>query len=301
MARWPDDPFNKFQDFKSAIGEEEYQSERGEEKTHQTVMAILALLREYNPTRDWQKARDQCLSMWEMSDSYSGVPLSEIGPCHDLYWAMRIGFADALLKHPKPLLDVSETVSSVESKMWSDIEGIMAQKRVQPIPREDVLKLVESEESAVLEFKSSARWDYVEKRTNDNLCLSIIKTVAAFLNGQGGRIIIGVRDDREILGLSPDYKGFCNERDQYRQFIVNKVCAYIGRVECAHSVSIEFYKFGNKDICLLDIRQSAVPVYVREGGAENFYIRIENETGKLNTREAVDYISRTFPRRFEQT
>lgn len=97
-ARWSDDPFNRFQGFRDAIGEEEYQSERGEEKTRETVMAILALLREYDPARDWQKMRGQCLSIWEMSYSYSGMPLSEIGPCHDLYWAMRIGFADKVLE-----------------------------------------------------------------------------------------------------------------------------------------------------------------------------------------------------------
>jgi len=302
-ARWHDDPFGEFQDFRGAIGEKEYQSERGEEKTHEAVMAILALLREYDSARDWQKMRDQCLSIWELSYSYSGMPLSEIGPCHDLYWAMRIGFVDALLKYPAPLSETNEIDSVVRSKMWSEIDDIVArgQKEVQPLPREEVLKLIETEESAVLEFKASARWDYREKRLNDSLCLPVIKTVAAFLNGQGGRLLIGVGDDHEILGLSHDYQGFRKERDQYKRFIVDKLCNYIGKVECAQSVSMEFYRFGNKDICLLDARRSAKPVYVREGGAEDFYIRVENETRRLNTREAHDYISLTFPRRSSQT
>ncbi len=56
-ARWHDNPFSEFQDFRDAIGEKEYQSERGEEKTRETIMAILALLREYDIARDWQKMR----------------------------------------------------------------------------------------------------------------------------------------------------------------------------------------------------------------------------------------------------
>lgn len=187
--------------------------------------------------------------------------------------------------------------------MWREIDEIIKhpQGELQPLPREEVLKLVESEESVVLEFKASARWDYKEKCLNDSLCLPIIKTVAAFLNGRGGRLLIGVGDDHEILGLSRDYQGFRKERDQYKRFIVDKLCDYIGKVECAQSMSTEFYKFGNKDVFLLDVRPSAKPVYVRESGAADFYIRVENETRRLNTREAHDYISLNFPRRSGQT
>jgi len=275
---------------------------RGEEKTYPAVMAILALLREYDPARGWQEMREQCLSAWKLSYNYSGVPLSDIGPSHDLYWAMRIGFADALLKYPAPLSDTVEIDNALGSKMWREIDDILRPPRkVQPLSREEVLKLVESEESVVLEFKASARWDYKENRLNDNLCLPVIRTVAAFLNGDGGRLLIGVRDNHEILGFDNDYKGFQREYDQYTRFIVDKLCDYIGKVACAQYVSIEFYRFGNKDICLLDVRRCAKPVYVREGRAEDLYIRVENETRRLNTREAHDYISLTFPRRSSQT
>ena len=301
-ARWPDDPFGEFQDFKSAI-EEDFQFERGEEKTRQTLMAILALLREYDPGRDWQKMRDQCLSIWRLSDIYSGMPLSEIGPCQDLYWAMRIGFADALMKHPAPLLGTKDVDSTVESKMWSQIADIMAHKEVQPLAREreEVLKLVESEESTVLEFKASARWDYRQNRLNDSMCLPVVRTVAAFLNTEGGRLLIGVGDNHEILGLSHDYQGFRKERDEYMQFIVNRVCNHIGEVECTRFVSVEFYKIDNEDICLLDVRRSDREVWFREGGKEeSLYVRTQNETRKLSPSQAIDYIERTFPRRFNR-
>ena len=300
-ARWHDDPFGKFQDFEIAPEEKEFQFERGEENTQQALIAILALLREYDPACDWQKMRDQCLSIWGLSYNYSGMPLSEIGPCQDLYWAMRIGFADALLKHPAPLSGTSEIGSAVESKMWREIDDILRGPRSAALSREEIHELIQSEESAVLEYKASARWDYKEGHLNDHLCLPVIKTVAAFLNRDGGRLLLGVGDDHGIRGLSRDYQGFGKERDQYRQFITNKLCDYIGKVECAQSVSIEFYRIDDKDICLLDCRRSAKPVYVREGGAENFYIRVENQTRKLNIREAHEYMSETFPRRSSQT
>ncbi len=238
-----------------------------------------------------------------MSYSYSGMPLSEIGPCHDLYWAMRIGFADALLHNPTLLPGTDGTHSAVESKMWREIDNIIAgvPRAVQTLSREEVLNLVESEESAVLEFKSSAKWDYKEEHLNDSLYLPIIQTVAAFLNGQGGRLLIGVRDDHEILGLRHDYQGFQKERDQYGRFIIDRVCTHIGKVECQRYVSIEFYTVGNQDICLLNVRPSDKEVYFRKGVMEDFFIRIHSETRKLTMSEANDYISRTFPRRSSRT
>ncbi len=306
-ARYYDDPFGKFQDFDSTIGEEEYQSERGEEKTRHTVMAILALLREYGPARDWQKVRDQCLQIWGLSDSYSGMPLSDIGPCHDLYWAMRIGFADALLKYPASLADTGEIDNALGSKVWRQIDDILKARppgRVS-LSREEVLRLVDSEESDVLEFKSSVRWGYKEGRLVDYLGAEVVRTVAAFLNKRhGGRLIVGVSDLHKILGIDNDYKDLPGGRDQYQRFLIDKLNSSIvplSKLVCAHYVSITFYKVGNQELCLLDVERSDEPVYVRENGIEIFDVRSGNSSPKLNTREAVDYIRLNFPGRSSQT
>jgi hypothetical protein len=87
----------------------------------------------------------------------------------------------------------------------------------------DVEALVASEEDENLEFKSSARWDYREGRPNKALEAGIVKTIAGFLNGKGGFLVIGVNDDGEVLGLETDYKtlGKRPDRDGYQQFLIN--------------------------------------------------------------------------------
>jgi predicted HTH transcriptional regulator len=70
----------------------------------------------------------------------------------------------------------------------------------------DVEALVARGEDENLEFKSSARWDYREGQANKTLEVVIVKTIAGFLNGNGGILVIGVNDDGEVLGLEPDYK-----------------------------------------------------------------------------------------------
>ena len=300
--RWTDDPFALFYNYWSAVGEKDYQSERGEEKTKQTLVAVLDLFREYEPNQDWQKRRLQIMALWDKSDSYAGVPLSEIGPQHDLYWAMRIGFADAFLTSSLPASIESVLTEPTSLKMLDEVDRMLVGSAIQipQISRERILQLVESGESPVLEFKSSVKWDFKEKKLNDSLCIPVIRTAAAFLNCYGGVIIIGVDDEGEIIGLEHDYQILHGRQNKYTQHLVNKFCHHLGEIACQKYIKINFHNFGKKEVCAMDISPSSVPVYFLENGDEKFYIRIGNETRQLKTRDTVDYIKRTFPRRSEQ-
>ena len=63
---------------------------------------------------------------------------------------------------------------------------------------QQVAALIAAGESSTVEFKSSVRWDVRENRLNDALKFSVIKTVAAFLNSNGGTLFSSTRD--EVLG-----------------------------------------------------------------------------------------------------
>lgn len=58
---------------------------------------VTSLLCEYDEHHDWQILRQQYLSMWESLSRYQWLSLPEAGTGTDLYWAMRIGFADQIL------------------------------------------------------------------------------------------------------------------------------------------------------------------------------------------------------------
>ena len=301
-ARWHDDPFGQFQDFESAIGEKEYQSERGEEKTHEALMATLALLREYHPNRDWQKMRDECLSIWRLSYSYSGMPLSEIGPCDDLYWAMRIGFADKFLKPEEAKTPAVHTklVDTWSPRVRSDIQEILEKKYLLPprLTKEEVGKLIESEEGMELEFKESARWDCEHERVNNDLAMAVVHTVAAFLNTRGGKLVLGVRDKpHKVVGVANDYKTLRKkDSDGYKLFLCDVVCDNIHNGKILHSeyVTADFCDYEGNDVHVLSVQRALQPAWVREGGGENLYIRVDNSTKKLTAREATDYVSKHF-------
>ncbi|MGH9857424.1 MAG: RNA-binding domain-containing protein, partial [Acidobacteriota bacterium] len=65
-------------------------------------------------------------------------------------------------------------------------------------------ELLKLQESKTLEFKSSLRWNLKEDREDRAITHSVLKTIAAFLNTEGGDLLIGVADDRTVLGIERD-------------------------------------------------------------------------------------------------
>ncbi len=66
-------------------------------------------------------------------------------------------------------------------------------------------ELIKRGESKTLEFKSTLRWNLEEDRQDDKgVTHAVLKTIAAFLNTEGGDLLIGVADDGAIVGIERD-------------------------------------------------------------------------------------------------
>ena len=66
-------------------------------------------------------------------------------------------------------------------------------------------ELIKRGESKTLEFKSTLRWNLKEDRQDDKgVTHAVLKTIAAFLNTEGGDLLIGVADDGSIVGIEHD-------------------------------------------------------------------------------------------------
>ena len=75
---------------------------------------------------------------------------------------------------------------------------------------------------------------------NKNLEEVVLKTIAAFSNGEGGTLIIGVTDESEINGLQNDYTTFNNgNKDKFEIHLRNLVNTAYG-VEFAAEQSENF-------------------------------------------------------------
>jgi hypothetical protein len=160
----------------------------------------------------------------------------------------------------------------------------------------DVQSLIAQGESATLEFKSSFRWDLRENKTNRALEGVILKTVAGYMNGDGGTLLIGVADDGSIVGLDHDYKTLKKpDRDGFEQALMTAVATKLGGDAC-RAVQTVFHSLADKEVCRVIVAPMRRPVYVKDGDAPRLYVRTGVSTRELNVQEAVNYTSERWPK-----
>ncbi|MCB1055901.1 MAG: ATP-binding protein [Acidobacteria bacterium] len=156
----------------------------------------------------------------------------------------------------------------------------------------DLESLLRAGEGELLELKSSARWDFSRGSGNKHLELAIVRTVAGFLNGAGGTLLIGVDDDGAVVGLEKDYHTLrSKDRDGFEQFLVGLVSQKLGSDACA-MVHVVFHEVEGRDVCRVVVEPSPVPVFLAEGDRSHYYLRVGNVTRELDAEEALRHATR---------
>jgi hypothetical protein len=178
------------------------------------------------------------------------------------------------------------------------LEGITeTAEAVAPASIEDLIAEGESDE---LEFKSSVRWDYKQTNVNKKLEGAILKSVAAFANGQGGTLVIGVGDNGSPLGLERDYASLGGiDHDKFELHLRNLFNQAFGQSFVANKLRMSFPSVGGMEICQIDIAQAQQPIVVKviDGNGqqiEKFYVRSGNSSVEMPLSEMHSYISDRF-------
>ena len=154
-----------------------------------------------------------------------------------------------------------------------------------------VSDLLRQMETLRVEFKKSARAslenDAPEKVINEG----VIKTVAAFLNTEGGTLGIGITDDGDILGLQPDLDFKHQDIDAWQNWLMTLLINTIGGGVVGALVNSRIEAAGSEVVCLVDVKTSSKPVYAKTTkGDKCFYVRSGNTTRMLDGPEIVDYV-----------
>ena len=150
-------------------------------------------------------------------------------------------------------------------------------------------ELIAQGESEELEFKSSLQWDYGSGDQNTALRQGVIKTIAAFLNTAGGRVLIGVQDDGTVLGIEKDLKTTRGSKDRYANLLTTLISDYLG-AEFSPYIRIGFEVSEEMDICVIEVEPSATPAYYRGEKGSEFHTRFGPTTRMLDTEESVAYL-----------
>jgi len=145
-------------------------------------------------------------------------------------------------------------------------------------------------ESDFLEFKSSLRWDYNQNVKNKVLELVISKTISAFLNSNGGMLLIGIDDAGSVLGLDNDYSTMSKgNKDGFVLTLTTLINNTLGK-QTHKYISMKIVTINEKDICAIQVEKSNVPVFLIKGEKEEFFIRASASSQPLGLKDTMSYI-----------
>jgi CheY-like chemotaxis protein len=176
-----------------------------------------------------------------------------------------------------------------ENKNLADrLEDVLRAIPLEPSGRSERIKfLIDSGESDRVEFKSTLRWNLKTGRAEKVIAKSWLRAVVAFLNADGGVLLIGVADRGDILGTDADQ--FEND-DKYLLHVNNLIREHIG-LEYAGFIRFQLVPVDSKKVLLIECQPSPSPVFLKIGKDEDFYVRIGPGNRKLSTSEVLAYVT----------
>jgi serine/threonine protein kinase len=157
--------------------------------------------------------------------------------------------------------------------------------------RAEIERLLASDESARLEFKASLR-EPVDRNPADKRPVGelrraiereVVETLAAFLNTDGGTLIIGMKDDRTIIGLEVDYPWVKpRSRDGWCLTFDHLVTHQLG-AEVMKCLNLQLEPWHDHTIAVIRCQSRQEPTWL----GDELYVRCTASTEKLSTRHAL--------------
>lgn len=143
-------------------------------------------------------------------------------------------------------------------------------------------------ESKTQEFKSTFRWNLKAKKIDAAITFASLKTIAAFLNTDGGTLWIGINDEGSPVGVAEDR---LDNEDKYLLHVTHCVRESMGE-RAATLVNPLFVSVDNTRVVVVECDRSATAVYLKtkQSPQEEFFVRAGPGTVKMPISEAFDYI-----------
>ncbi len=155
----------------------------------------------------------------------------------------------------------------------------------------DVAALLRAGESDRVEFKETARWNVREDKKDARMEAVVAKTVAAFLNSDGGTLVIGVDDAGHAIGLDRDYATLRTpDADRFELWLRDMLSTSLGK-NAAALPTIRFAEVDGRSVCAVRCPRAGEPVFVAQGGSTDLWVRVGNSTRPFGVDEAVRYVA----------
>ena len=195
---------------------------------------------------------------------------------------------------------LSDIVAKAMGKPVVKEHGTNEEERDVEEPMEDdegeeaiaLIDMIRAGESDTVEFKSTLRTNLHINKPDKQIEHSALKTLAGFLNTNGGTLVIGIADDGKPVGIQAD--GFPNA-DKMSLHLTNIVNAQLGP-NAMTLIHTSFDDFEESHVLVVNCQRSPTEVYVRDNNVQRFYVRTGPATTELTGRDMVEYINQRFGR-----
>ncbi len=172
---------------------------------------------------------------------------------------------------------------------------LVVQRWARPLPPE-AGSVIAAGESATVEFKSTARHNVRSGQRDDRIEAAVVKTVAGFLNGGGGILLIGVDDSGAVLGLDNDLRYMKQpDIDRFELWLTDHLTRCLGEAALAE-MKITFPTLAGQPLVMIVVQPSLRPVFARlpKSDGARFYVRMGNSTRELPVDQAVAFCADRF-------
>jgi hypothetical protein len=158
------------------------------------------------------------------------------------------------------------------------------------LSKEIIIDLINCGESDLVEFKESLRTNLHTKKLDKKMEHSVLKSICAFLNSNGGILFVGVSDSAGIKGLK--YDNFISV-DRCNLYLVNMIKQHFG-VYVSSNINIEIVYFEKKYILKIEVSSFRKEVFLLWEKKEEFYIRVGHSTVNISGSDLINYIRSKF-------
>ena len=160
---------------------------------------------------------------------------------------------------------------------------------------EKILQLIEKRgrENTTVELKQTLRLDIKTNNSEKHILTSALKTIPAFMNTNGGILLIGVSDDGEVTGMDHEIEQFHKDsQDNFKLWFGKLLDRRIGK-EFINKIEFELVLVKEKYV--LKVECSAIT----EGNGcyldgKDFYVRRHAYSEKLEGPDLVKYSKEHF-------
>lgn len=172
-------------------------------------------------------------------------------------------------------------------------------QRILTFKEKEIIEIIKNGEGKHLEYKSSVQYCVRNQVVNKELQFEVLKNLAAFANTEGGEILIGVDDDKNIIGLeNTDYLTLKdgNKIDHFRLMFDELIQNNFGNNFHKKLEDFKFYNYKGNTVCRIIVKgKDDKPVYIKKSpkkgqSYEAFFIRGQASARELKGEEKEKYI-----------